>query len=78
MVTSLLGLLKGRQSIFVDYFSQLVVNESSDMEHTSSDDELNDERGWKTRLDFIDTMQRSNDNVDRRLLQVFKFKEENG
>ena len=56
MVTSLLGLLKGRQSIYVDYFSQLVVHESSDMADTSSDEELKNERGWKTRLDFIDTM----------------------
>ena len=37
MVTSLLGLLKGRQSIFVDYFSQLLVHESSEMGFTSSD-----------------------------------------
>ena len=42
LVTSLLGLLKGRQSAFVDYFSQLVVRESSDMSNTSEDDELDD------------------------------------
>ena len=42
LVTSLLGLLKGRQSSFVDYHSQLVVRESTDMENTSSDAELDD------------------------------------
>ena len=42
LVTSLLGLLRGRQSSFVDYHRQLVVRESTDMENTSSDAELDD------------------------------------
>ena len=32
LVTSLLGMLKSRQTIFVDKFSQLLIRESSDME----------------------------------------------
>ena len=42
LVTSLLGLLKGRQNAFVDKFSQLLIRESSDMGQTSSDAELSD------------------------------------
>ena len=54
LVTSLLGLLKGRQSAFVDYFSQLVVRESSDMSNTSEDDELDD---WSQKnMQFVDKM----------------------
>ena len=35
LVVSLLGLLKGRQSSFVDYYSQLVIGESDAMDKTS-------------------------------------------
>ena len=54
LVTSLLGLLKGRQTSFVDKYAQLLIRESSDMGATSSDDELSD---WgKKPTDFIGKM----------------------
>ena len=62
MVTSLLGLLNGRQNAFVDKYSQLVLRESSDEQITSSDDELSD---WGDRpLNFITTMENSKEPVD--------------
>ena len=76
LVTSLLGLLKGRQSSFVDYHSQLVVRESTDMDNTSSDAELDD---WSQRnMDFVDKMNISSDIVDKRLLQIFKIGRKSG
>ena len=41
--TAILALLKGRQSVFVDKMSELVLHESADNDHicSSSDDELN-------------------------------------
>ena len=39
---SVLGLLSGSQSRFVDKMSQLVIRESSNLEETSSDAELSD------------------------------------
>ena len=44
MVTSLMGLLTGRQKGFVDKMSKMLIRESSNWENTSLDDELsNDE-----------------------------------
>ena len=40
--TALLGLLDGRQSLFVDKMSQLVIRDSSNLDETSSDEELSD------------------------------------
>ena len=73
LVASLLGLLKGRQSSFVDYYSQLVIRESDDMENTSEDDELDD---WgKKNMDFVDKMQVSGNEVDQRLLAIFNLRQ---
>ena len=41
-ITAVLGLLSGRQSAFVDKYSQLVIRESSVTDGTSSDAELTD------------------------------------
>ena len=38
--TSMLGLLDGRQSLFVNKMSQLIIRESSDSQNTSDDNEL--------------------------------------
>mmetsp|Transcript_10913 Transcript_10913/g.14719 ORF Transcript_10913/g.14719 Transcript_10913/m.14719 type:complete len:113 (+) Transcript_10913:1421-1759(+) len=71
-LSSLLGLLKGNQSAFVDKFSQLVIRESSEHAGTSDDDELSD---WADRpLDFIKRMQRSKNHIDRRFLDIFKLR----
>ena len=50
LVTSLLSLLKGYQSTFVDKFSQLLIRESSDMRQTSSDAELSDWGNQQTEI----------------------------
>ena len=73
LVVSLLGLLKGRQSSFVDYYSQLVIGESDAMDKTSEDDLL-DSLG-KKNLDFFDKMQASGNEVDQRLLAIFNIRE---
>lgn len=38
----MLGLLSGRQSLFVDKMSQMVIRESDNLDETSSDNELSD------------------------------------
>ena len=40
--TALLGLLNGRQSLYVDKMSQMVIRESDNFDYTSSDNELSD------------------------------------
>ena len=40
MVTALLGLLTPQQMLYVDTMSRVVVNESTDLNETSPDDEL--------------------------------------
>ena len=62
LVVSLLGLLKGRQSSFVDYYSQLIIRESDDMEETSGDDAIVDL--GKKNMNFVDKMQASGNEVD--------------
>ena len=37
---AILGLLTGKQSFFLDKMSQMVIRESSNLDETSSDDEL--------------------------------------
>ena len=75
LVVSLLGLLKSRQSSFVDSYSQLVICESDDMDKSSEDDVLND---WgKKNMDFVDKMQASGNEVDQRLLAIFNLRENN-
>ena len=41
-ITSLLGLLKIRQNVFVDKYAKLVLRESDNSDMTSQDDELNE------------------------------------
>ena len=72
-VSSLLGLLNGRQTEFIDYFSQLVVRES-DNSYESDDDELDAQ--CKKNMDFIDKMITSRDEVDQRLFKVFQIRQE--
>ena len=41
-MAAIIGLLTSHQANFVDKFSQLVIRESSNMEETTSDDQLSD------------------------------------
>ena len=72
LVTSLLSLLKGRQTTFVDAFSQLLICESSDMALTSSDDELSD---WgRNETEFVSKIAGSSDLIDKRILQIYELR----
>ena len=71
-ITALLSLLKGRQSSFVDKFSQLVIRESSENLQTSEDGELSD---WlKKDMEFVRKMIAVPDPVDDRLMTLLKFR----
>ena len=72
LVTSLLGLLRGRHTAFVDKFSQLLIRESSDMGQTSSDAELSD---WgRKQTEFLSTIASSRKFTDKRLFEIFELR----
>ena len=73
IMTSLLSLLKGPQTAFVDKFSQLLIRESSDICcKTTSEAELSD---WgKRSIDFVSTLTSSDKRVDQNLLKIFKLR----
>ena len=48
--TSLIAMLTGKQSYFVDKMSELTIRESSNFEETSSDSELSDH--YKDTMDY--------------------------
>ena len=73
-ITSLLGLLKSRQSSFVDKFSQLVIRESTDMEATSQDADLSDLGHGD--MHFVGSMVQSSNCVDKRLINIYKLRQE--
>ena len=67
-----MGLLTGRQSFFVDKFSQPIIRESSNLEETSSDNELSD---WqRDDMDNVGRMTRSSDKVDKRLVEIYRIR----
>ena len=70
--TSMLGLLTGRQSLFVNKMSQMIIRESSDSEHTSDDDELNGEQN--DDVNEIHKMVSSAGKVDKRFIDLFKVR----
>lgn len=60
--TAILGLLTGRQSFFVEKLSQMVINESSDLDESSSMSENND---WqKDTVNYAHQMLVSQNSVD--------------
>ena len=72
-MTSLIGLLNRRQTIFVDKFSQLILRDSSEMDQTtSSDNELSDHR--REDMKFARRMMLSKDPNDKRFLSLYKLK----
>lgn len=73
-ITSLLGLLKSRQSSFVDKFSQFVIRESTDMEATSQDADLSDLGHGD--MHFVGSMVQSSNTVDKRLINIYKLRQE--
>jgi len=70
--TAILGLLSGTQSQFVDKMSQLVIRESSNLEETSSDQELSDPLNQDET--YTAKMIKSEDKVDKRLVNLYKVR----
>lgn len=71
-MTAILGLLSGRQSFFVDKMSQMVIRESSNLEETSSDNDLSD---WqRDNMDYVKKMTDSNNKVDKKLLNLYRIR----
>lgn len=71
--TAMLGLLNGRQSLFVDKMSQLVIRESDNLDETSSDNELSD---WQhDDMGYVKRMISSTNQTDKRLLNLYKVKQ---
>jgi len=71
-MTSLLGLLSGRQKFFVDKISQPLIRESSNFEVTSSDEEL--DKQFNDPFYNTPGIVESKNLVDRRLVDVFRIK----
>ena len=70
--TAILGLLNGRQSFFVDRMSQMVIRESSNLDETSSDNELSD---WQNdNMDYAKRMVTSSNKVDSRLINLYRLR----
>lgn len=70
--TALLGLLNGRQSLFVDKMSQLVIRESSNLDETSSNNDLSD---WqRDDMIYVKRMMKSSNKTDQRLLKLYKVR----
>ena len=68
-----LGNLTNEQSVYVDVLSKIVVNESSDMSMTSSDDELKELQNNIDMKWAVNRMQRSGSIVDKTLLDIFRI-----
>ena len=67
-----MGLLTGRQSFFVDKLSQPIIRESSNLDDTSSDNELSD---WeRDNMDYVGKMTKSSDKVDKRLVDLYRMR----
>ena len=70
---AILGLLNGRQSLFADKMSQMVIRDSSNLDESSSDDELSD---WqRDDMIYVKRMMQSHNKVDARLLKLFKVRQ---
>ena len=67
--TAILALLKGKQSVFVDKMSELVLQESTESDHiaSSSDDELNTITQSVSNKD-LKSMRKSGNKIDKMLL----------
>ena len=71
-MNSLIGLLTGRQNFFVDKLSQLIIRESSNLEETSSDQELSD---WqRDNMTYAERMTKSDNKVDNRLINLYRIR----
>ena len=69
---AILGILSGRQSLFVDKMSQLVIRESSNFEETSGDEELSD---WqRDDMVYAKRMKQSSNRIDQRLINIYKIR----
>lgn len=69
---AILSLLSGRQAFLIDKMSQLVIRESSNLEETSSDAELND---WPIEsMHYAKKMALSSNRTDQKILSMYKIR----
>ena len=68
--TAILGLLSGRQSIFVNKMAQMIIREDdSQSSNTSPDDELSD---WqRDTMAYAKQMANSQDPIDKRFINLY-------
>ena len=75
-MASLMALLSGKQKLFVDKMSQMLIRESSNFEDTSVDDELSatNDGNLKEFNNLSKRMINSKDIVDGRLVDIMRFR----
>lgn len=72
-----LGLLTKSQSIFVDKMSQIIINESTDSNTTSSDNELNEIKLRDDMNTHANKMIWSKAPSDKRFMNIYRVREAN-
>ena len=73
-MTSLMALLSGQQMHFVDKMSNVFIRESSDVENTSTDNELAVMNNNGLNMRLAKRMIKSKDKVDNRLVDIMRLR----
>ena len=71
---SLLGLLTSKQSAFVDRMSRVAIRESTDLDVTTDDDELESKQFEKDMNLFVQRMVKSTDQIDQRFINLYRVR----
>ena len=71
---SLLGLLTSKQSAFVDRMSRVAIRESTDLDATTDDDELESKQFEKDMNLFVQRMVKSTDHIDQRFINLYRVR----
>ena len=69
--------LTADQSVYVDTMSRMVVRESSDFEKTSSDEELDEQKGRKDFLLSTKRLVMSSNKTDQKFMNILKVRKAN-
>ena len=70
-----MGLLSAKQSVFVDKMSRLIVNESTDFDETSDDDELEMKQSYVKDLNFFtEKLVKSKEKTDQRFINLYRIR----
>ena len=73
-MTSLMALLSCQQMHFVDKMSNMFIRESSDVENTSTDNELAVMNNNSLNMRLAKRMIKSKDKVDNRLVDIMRLR----